>query len=139
VGRPTIYTQHKYCFALRPCMYQYGTHCYVCALPQRNPFSSVAAPSPSSPPSSPAALLCSGDPLLEQQLRPLHRAAAVVCRGPPSACFHPPLLSVQRLNRRVGDHSSVVYSLDCCATADENRRRRNNVEVIFPESVLPQL
>jgi hypothetical protein len=29
-------------------------------------------------------------------------------------------------------------SLDCCATTYENRRRRNNVEVIFPESVLPQ-
>jgi hypothetical protein len=106
----------------------------ACAL-----FRSATTPSPTSPlPSSPAALLCSGDPLLEQQLRPLHHAPTVVCRGPPSACFRPSLLSAQRLNRRVGDHSSVVYSLDCCATAYENRRRHNNVEVIFPESVLPQ-
>jgi hypothetical protein len=94
-------------------------HTVACAL-----FRSTT-PSPASPPSSPAALLCSGDPLLEQQLHPLHRATAVVCRGPPSACFRPPLLSVQRLNRRVRDHSSVVYSLGCCATADENRRRQN--------------
>jgi hypothetical protein len=132
VGRPTICTQHKTVLPYAPaCTNTVRT--VVCSL-----FRS-ATPSPSSPPSSHAALLCSGDPLLEQQLRPLHRAAAVVCRGPPSACFRPPLLSVQRLNRRVGDHSSVVYSLDCCATADENRMRRNNVEVIFSESVLPQL
>jgi hypothetical protein len=29
-------------------------------------------------------------------------------------------------------------SLDCCAAVDENKRQRNNVEAISPESVLPQ-
>jgi hypothetical protein len=45
-------------------------------------FPSLATPSLASLLSSPAALLCFGGPLLEQQLRSLHRAAAVVCRAP---------------------------------------------------------
>jgi hypothetical protein len=180
---PTICTQHKRCFALRPYLYQYSSHCCACTLPQRgHPFSSVTAPSPSPTPSSPAAQLCSGGPLLEQQLCPLHHAAVVVCRAPPpsstlmsssvvcSAAEQASRRPLRCLESRDRDEDwgplqtviALIFwlfnvlcslteqycvclglllscaSLDCCATADENRRWCNNVEVIFPESVLPQ-